>query len=176
MVFDSSFLSYDYVRDDLFGFSFMEVTQGKQPVLPRRAFVAAGLSAILAGSAVALAMIGGASETERDMFRFSRGLSFANGDEARLRGFLSRALSDERLHVTILGHTGSEGDATANLQLSEERAALAHAMAVELGLARDRITSLGVGGGSPLPREDGESDRAYQSRLARVEVSLQMHR
>ncbi len=148
----------------------------EHPFLPRRAFFAAGLSAILAGSATTLAVIGGLSETEGGMFQFSRGVSLTSGAEVRLRGLLARALPDERVHVTIIGHTGDAGDASANLSLSEERAALALAMAEELGIARDRITSRGVGGASPLPREDGESERAYQSRLARVEVSLQMRR
>lgn len=154
----------------------MEVTRSEKAFLPRRAFVAAGLSAILAGTATSLAILGGLTETDGDSFQFSRGLSLANGEEDRLRGFLASALADERLHVTILGHTGDAGDAAANLSLSEARAELARAMAADLGFAPGRVTSRGVGGAAPLSKEDGESDRAHQSRLARVEVSLQMRR
>ena len=154
----------------------MDVSRHQQPTLPRRAFLTAGLSAVLAGGLVGLGVIGGLSAVEADTFQFSRGLSFANVDEARLRGLLSRALPDERIHITILGHTGDAGDASANLSLSEERASLVEEMALDLGIARDRITSRGVGGASPLPKTDGESDRAHQARLARVEVALQMRR
>lgn len=154
----------------------MDVKQHDMPLFPRRAFLAAGLSAVLAGSGVALALFGGVSEVDADAFQFSRGVSLANGEEARLRGFLAAALPDERVHVTIVGHTGDAGDAAANLELSEERAAVALAMAQDMGFPPDRITSSGVGGASPLSKESGESDRAFQSRLARVEVSLQVRR
>ncbi len=152
------------------------MTQHETPLFPRRAFLAAGLSAVFAGSAVGLAILGGASKVEAQTFQFSRGLALVNGEDARLRGFLSNALADERIHVTILGHTGGTGDAGANLSLSEERAAFAQAMAQEVGVPADRITATGLGGTSPLAKEDGETDRAYQSRLARVEVSLQMRK
>lgn len=152
------------------------VTQQTAPLLPRRAFLAAGLSAVVAGSAVALGLLGGLSAVDAESFQFSRGTSLANGEEGRLRGFLASALPDERVHVTIVGHSGSTGDAAANLALSEERAAFAKALAEEVGIAPSRITASGVGGGAPLSQDSGESDRSYQSRLARVEVSLQLRR
>ena len=154
----------------------MDMNQGTQRVFPRRAFVAAALSAVTAGAAIGLGMLGGLSRVETGVFAFSRGTSFANGDEDRLRSLLSRALADDHLHVTILGHTGQSGEASANLELSEARAELAQNMALDLGISGDRITARGVGGASPLGKTEGESDRAYQSRLARVEVSLQMRR
>jgi len=146
------------------------------PVLPRRVFVTAGLSAVLAGAAVLLAIFGGMSDVETSSFQFSRGVSFAAGEEARLRGLLAQALPDQRVHVTILGHTGDAGDVDANLALSEERATLVQAMALAAGIGPDRVTVQGVGGNAPLPKDNSESDRAYQSRLARVEVSLQLRK
>lgn len=131
---------------------------------------------MLAASLVALGVFGGVSSVERDVFQFSRGLLLANGEADRLRVFLARALPDERVHVTILGHTGSSGDASANMALSEERAAFARAVAAEMGIPSGRVTARGVGGGAPLPKEERESERVYQARLARVEVSLQMRR
>lgn len=154
----------------------MRMTQRATPILPRRAFVAAGLSAVLAGSAVSLAIFGGMSKVRASSFQFSRGTSLATGEEARLRGLLAQALADERIHVTVLGHTGDAGDPAANLALSDERAAVVHAMALAAGIEPDRITLKGVGGAAPLPQVDGESDRAYQSRLARVEVALQLRK
>ncbi len=149
---------------------------GQGPVIPRRAFVAAALSALAAGGAVTLGMLGGLSSVQSDVFQFSRGTSFVTGEEARLRGLLAEALPDERVHVTIVGHTGDAGDASANLALSEERAARAVSIAQSLGIPGDRITATGVGGDAPLAQANGESDRAFQSRLARVEISLQVRR
>lgn len=154
----------------------MDVKKRSQPILPRRAFVAAGLSAVLAGSAVSLGIVGGLSETERGVFQFSRGVSFANGSETQLNGLLSRALADERIHITVIGHSGTVGDPQANQKLSDERVDVVVAMIGKMGISPDRMTAQGVGGASALPKNEGESERAYQARLARVEVSLQMRR
>lgn len=153
-----------------------EKLETSSPVLPRRAFVVAGLSAVTAGSFVTLGMVGGFSRIEQDSFQFTRGLSFAPREEDRLRGFLSGALADERIQVTVLAHTGNAGDGAANLKLSEDRATLVRTMAEDMGIEQERIAANGIGGASLLDRIDGESDRAYQLRLARVEVSLQMRR
>jgi len=146
------------------------------PFLPRRAFVAAALSAVFAGSAVTLGLVGGLSAVQSETFQFSRGVSLASGEEDRLRDLFASALIDDRIHVTIIAHTGSTGDATANQTLSEERAEAGRSIALDMGIAPDRITSVGVGGGSPASKREGESDRAHQSRLARMEISLQMRR
>jgi len=148
----------------------------KMPLLPRRSFLAAGLSAVLAGSAAYLAIAGGVTAVQRATFQFSRGVSLAKGDREALRGFLARALPDERMHVTILAHTGSTGDSHANIKLSQERAAFVEALAKDLGIAQERITARGLGGSAPLGKDPGESERAFQSRLARVEVALQLRR
>ncbi len=150
--------------------------QASGPILPRRVFFAAGCSAILAAAAVSLSTLGGFSNPERDVFQFTRGTTFAAGEQARLRSFLTAALPDDRMHVTILGHTGDAGDGAANFELSETRANEVKRIAEGMGIAAARMTVQGLGGTSALPQQDGESARAYQSRLARVEVSLQMRR
>lgn len=146
----------------------------REPGLPRRVFMAAGLAAIAAGGAAALGVLGQLTAPQAESFRFARGTGFASGEEARLRGFLADAAQDDRISVIITGHSGTSGDATANLELSTERAELAEALAREMGVDASRIRAAGAGGGNPLPQEAGESDRAWQSRLARVEVSLQV--
>ncbi len=153
-----------------------EGLETNSPILPRRAFVVAALSAVTAASFISLGVIGGLSRIDQGMFQFTRGLSLAAGQESRLRGFLSDALSDERIQVIILGHTSDAGNDNANLKLSEERAALVRTIAEEMGIASDRITANGVGSSAPLDREEGETDRAFQQRMARVEVALQMRR
>ena len=146
------------------------------PLLPRRAVFAAFLSAICAGTTAALITIGNMSSVDSSPFQFARGTTFASGEESRLRGFLSSALSDNRIQITILAHTGSAGDEEANLSLSEERVAIARDIAIDLGISNDRITARGVGGSAPLSKREDESDRGYQSRLARLDVALQLRR
>lgn len=154
----------------------MNTDKSPRPIFPRRAFVAAALSALFAGSAVGLATLGKMSSVQSETFQFSRGVSLVAGDEARLRGLLASALADDRFHITVLAHTGVTGDTDANLNLSQERADLVSSLARELGVEAAQITARGLGGGAPLPKIADESDRAYQVRLARVEVSLQMRK
>lgn len=147
-----------------------------EPRPPRRLFLAGLAAALAAGGATALATLGGLTGTTTDTFRFSRGTSLASGEDARLRGFLSAALEDERIAVTIVGHSGTQGDAGANLALSTQRAEAVAGIAREMGLPGGRLAVTGVGGGDPLPREDGQSDRAFESALARADVTLQVRR
>ncbi len=75
--------------------------------------------------------------------------------------------------ILVKGHTAVSGDAEANMALSLERAeAVARYMKVTYGIDENRIRFIGLGGTKPLPREPDESNRAYDYRLPRVEVSL----
>ena len=106
---------------------------------------------------------------------FSRGTGFAAGEEARLKARFSQLAADDRIVIRITGHSGTQGDEAANLKLSEERAETARQVALDAGFPPRRIDwAGGVGGGDPLPREDGTGDRAYQSSLARVTLSWQV--
>jgi len=146
------------------------------PLLSRRLLLAASLAAIVAGGATALASFGAISAPGTETFRFSRGTALAAGEEARLKGFLAPALQDDRLRVVIVGHSGMEGESPSNLELSEKRAASAQGIALEMGIAAERVIASGVGAGAPLPREAGQPDDVYEARLARVEVTLQVRR
>lgn len=78
-----------------------------------------------------------------------------------------------RFRLLVRGHTTPEGDAKANLTLSQQRA---EAVATYLMRVHDvpeaRLRVLGVGGEMPLEREDGESIRAWKGRQSRVELLL----
>jgi outer membrane protein OmpA-like peptidoglycan-associated protein len=75
--------------------------------------------------------------------------------------------------VAVRGHTSLQGDAEANLALSRERAeSVARYLAVTYGIDSNRLRVIGLGGSRPLPRTQGETDRAYEYRLPRVEVAL----
>ena len=75
--------------------------------------------------------------------------------------------------LRIVGHTGTNGDARENQLLSAERAeSAARYLNVTHMLDPNRMRVHGRGGQQPLPRQGGETDRAYQYRLPRVEVAL----
>jgi outer membrane protein OmpA-like peptidoglycan-associated protein len=75
--------------------------------------------------------------------------------------------------VEVRGHTGLRGDANANLALSQERAdAVLRYIDVTYGLDGNRVRAIGFGDSKPLAKKPGESDRAYNYRLPRVEIVL----
>ncbi len=75
--------------------------------------------------------------------------------------------------IIIKGHTSLQGDPEANKQLSLERAeSVARYLMVTYGMDANRLRAMGMGQEHPLPRLAGESDRAYNYRLPRVEILL----
>ena len=151
------------------------VVKQSAPGLPRRAVLGAVLVALSLGGAAALGIAGAALSPASEDYFFSRGTSFAKGEEARLKAKLSELAADDRIILRITGHSGTQGDESANLDLSEQRAEAARNVAHAAGFPAERVDWVGgVGGGAPLPKEDGESDRAYQAGLARVTLDWQV--
>lgn len=75
--------------------------------------------------------------------------------------------------VVVRGHTGTRGDVQENLALAQQRAeAVARYITITYGVDTNRLHVEGKGGGMPLERRAGESERAYQYRLPRVELLL----
>jgi len=75
--------------------------------------------------------------------------------------------------VLVKGHTGTRGDPSANRVLSQKRAeAVANFLVTEYGADIDRFRPIGMGSSEPLAQKTGESDRAYNYRLPRVELVL----
>lgn len=75
--------------------------------------------------------------------------------------------------VIVRGHTGTRGDHASNRELSQERAeTVKRYLVVTHSIEDARLRAVGYGGERPLPRGAGESDRAYQYRLPRVELYL----
>jgi outer membrane protein OmpA-like peptidoglycan-associated protein len=143
--------------------------QAAAPAVPRRAVIGAGLVALAIGLAAWAGLSGAALAPASTDYQFSRGTQLATGEEARMKADIARAAADDRLHLRVIGHSGTEGDAAANMRLSEDRAEAARGIALAAGLPASRIDWVGgVGGGDPLPRGDDMGDRAYQSGLARV--------
>lgn len=75
--------------------------------------------------------------------------------------------------VLIKGHSGTRGNSQANHQLSQLRAdSVAEYLHSRYKIDKNRLHSVGYGGDKPLRRQDGESERAYEQRLLRVELAL----
>ncbi|TNC85016.1 MAG: nitrate ABC transporter substrate-binding protein [Thalassolituus sp.] len=75
--------------------------------------------------------------------------------------------------IEVRGHTGLRGNADANIALSQQRAdAVLRYIRIAHDLDANRIRAVGLGGSKPLQRRAGESSRAYNYRLPRVEIAL----
>jgi outer membrane protein OmpA-like peptidoglycan-associated protein len=139
-------------------------------------FLAGLCSAAIAGGAVYLATLGQVTAPATESFRFVRGVGLAPGEEQRLKAYLLDATRDDRIDLTIVGHSGTSGDVVANQDLSEARAMVAAEIAESMGIGADRIVSFGMGGDAAFARPEGVSERTWQAELARVEVTLQVRR
>ncbi|MEM0977368.1 MAG: OmpA family protein [Pseudomonadota bacterium] len=140
--------------------------------LPRRIVLGSIMAAGLVVFASSLGYLGYGEAPKSADFRFSRGTDFAPGENAAAMGMIAQYIvrSDIGFHVT--GHTGTTGDSAANLTLSQTRADLVRQMMVDQGVSADRIlSSVGVGGGAPLPRSADQTDREYQRGLSRVTIT-----
>lgn len=114
----------------------------------------------------------GTLRVEPISFRRGSGLLDLDGKKA-LDQVADRLKRYPNFRILIKGHSGVRGDARANLSLSADRAAaVARYLMVTYGIGENRIRSVGYGSSQPLPRLDGESDRAYSYRLPRVEIAL----
>ena len=140
--------------------------------VPRRAVLGTILGTLVMGAMVGLGKIGAIDTPETEHFRFTRGTSFAMGEEQRLRGYINQTAAEDRIVYRITGHTGTMGDEQANQDLSDDRAKVTRAILISLGVPPSRIVwAGGVGGGNPLNRNVDENERAFESRLARVEIN-----
>ena len=75
--------------------------------------------------------------------------------------------------ILVSGHTSLNGDAEANKELSQQRAeSVARYLTVTYSVDENRIKAIGYGCEKPLPRQRDESDRTYNYRLPRVQITL----
>jgi len=148
-----------------------DMRDGKRKAMPFRAYAGALLGAVVIAAAVGFAHIGAIEAPQDQDFRFTRGTTFAPGEDTALRGYLADIAMDDRIVLRITGHTGTRGDDTANVNLSNGRAAAAQKIALDLGISPSRILWVGgVGGAAPLPRDPDISEREWESDLSRVTI------
>ena len=89
--------------------------------------------------------------------------------EETLQAVLDVLTEREALSVTLTGHTDSVGSDSANLGLSQRRAAAVAAWLIDRGVDEARIASSGAGEGRPVASNETEQGRA---RNRRVELAV----
>lgn len=102
----------------------------------------------------------------------TRGILFDTGSD-RLRPESNRTLADlhdaltraAHLNVNIEGHTDAVGDAAANQQLSERRAAAVVKYLVDRGIAAARLRAVGLGESTPVTTNDTAEGRQENRRV-----------
>lgn len=77
--------------------------------------------------------------------------------------FLARQCPDVRLEIS--GHTDADGEADANLALSESRAEAVMAYMAAAGVARSRLVSVGYGEQKPVADNETEAGKAANRRI-----------
>lgn len=75
--------------------------------------------------------------------------------------------------IELAGHTDSDGNADANLQLSRDRAAAVKAYLCQKGIAANRITSVGYGETKPVADNASEQGKAKNRRTEVRVTSMQ---
>ncbi len=145
--------------------------QSKRMPFPVRGAMGAILAAAITAGSVFLFDLGKIDAPTADDFHFTRGVSFADGEEARLKGYLASIAAEDRVHLRITGHTGTKGDDPANQKLSTQRAQAVEGILSDLGFSASRIDWVGgIAGANPLPRDADQSEREWERGLSRVTV------
>lgn len=103
---------------------------------------------------------------------FPRGVHLTEEAYALIDDTANILKQDDSLKVRVVGHTIARGNPEANMALSKERAELVKGEMVYRGIAEDRIIVSAKGGTEPPQRNSPESERAYQIRSSRVELTL----
>jgi outer membrane protein OmpA-like peptidoglycan-associated protein len=116
------------------------------------------------------------TKTELGVTLILRDLQFASdssvltaGAKGRLTPLASYLAKQPDARIQIAGHTDSQGAESYNLDLSSARAASVGTYLVSTGVAANRITSLGLGEGSPVSSNATAAGRAINRR---VEVTI----
>ena len=101
---------------------------------------------------------------------FSRGTSLTDEAITSIQKIAQDHSDGYRFSIT--GHTGTEGDRTANMALSLSRAEKVKDELELLGISDLLIEVSGAAGDEALKKDTDESLRAYERRLARATVKV----
>lgn len=131
-----------------------------------------GLLILVAVLTMVLQGVGEAQRPQSYQLPFERGTTLSTEAQSTLGQAIQDALVRRDARVVVSGHTGTRGDTEANLALSEQRAEDVVRRLVDAGIDPERIDSVGLGGAQPLEQQPDESDRAYQRRLSRADITV----
>jgi OOP family OmpA-OmpF porin len=84
----------------------------------------------------------------------------------QLRNIAAILKAFPNVHARIGGYTDSTGEATANVQLSEQRAASVRSELLRLGISGDRLDSKGYGSEHPVGNNATDEGRAQNRRIS----------
>ena len=110
--------------------------------------------------------------------RIRRWVLAFDGNQVRddATAMLQTAIDDARSRpdqpIRVIGHTGTVGALDAKRTQSERRAEAVRDLLVQAGIDDRRIDVAALSDQAPLPQQEGESRRAYERRLQRVEVLI----
>lgn len=96
-----------------------------------------------------------------------------SGDaEAMLQTAIDDARTRTDQPIRVVGHTGTVGSLDAKRAQAERRAQLVRDRLVQAGIDERRIDTAALSDQAPLDPQEGESRRAYERRLQRVEILI----
>lgn len=140
---------------------------------PRR-FIGLTLLAVAITGAFVLDRVGRDHSPRTYTVGFERGTSLTAEGERTVERITATMDRQPDYRASLVGHTGTRGEAEANHALGERRARTVRDALQASGIEPERITTHSVGGNEPLERQADETDRAYRDRLRRTEVRLQL--
>ncbi|MCE2713089.1 MAG: OmpA family protein [Cryomorphaceae bacterium] len=107
----------------------------------------------------------------------ARGITFDVGKSTirpesfgELNGIATLMKNDATLKFEIGGHTDSDGEESANIKLSQERADAVKKKLTELGVEASRLTTKGYGEGKPFNDNSSPENKANNRRVEFVKI------
>jgi len=112
-------------------------------------------------------------EARGTVITLSGGVLFASNDAALMKSAMvkldevAEALlkGDPEAHITVEGHTDSQGTVQKNQELSQKRAEAVRDYLASKGLAQDRFKALGLGSAKPVASNGNAEGRANNRRV-----------
>ena len=100
-----------------------------------------------------------------DVLFASGEVQLVEGGQSSLEEVVDLLQTEPDKKIRVEGHTDSSGDAETNLELSEQRAQAVREALINLGVAADRVSALGMGEDFPIASNEDEAGRAQNRRV-----------
>lgn len=106
----------------------------------------------------------GEAYTINDILYRTNSAALSDRSKFILKGFARFLKENERISVSIQGHTDDKGDDADNLKLSQDRADGVREFLISQGIDKKRLDSKGFGETKPKVKNDSEANRALNRR------------